>query len=409
MKLSAWCMVLVVTAGGAAVAADKTPVPAAAPPPPTVLYENSFEQDDALKGWLSLGGTWALATDETSVVRQTQPSFRGVARLVRLPVNYEVSATVRPGAFSGQWGVGLVGYWQPGEGCYRFSNFGSVLALWRESATGAEALAAVRMELKAQPYRMKLNLQSEDKATALRAKVWAVGEREPDNWLVVAQDFDRPLRYGRPGVFTGRASAVFSDFTVTPNAAAPPAEGSAPAGLTPGNYWHFVGGDWQSTATGLRQSAAGSTLGFRAAAYALAAGWTEHTIQVAAKADSGSRNQGFGLSACYMEDGQQYQFGQTGGTTLFLSRRAPDTDVRQLASSPLAFRKGLWYLLKLQLTSEKTGVRLRGKAWPARAGEPKQWQIETLDDNAPRLSGGEIGLWCIDDVCSFDDLQVTQP
>ncbi len=411
MKRIALLSVLVVAASGPLWSAgDKppAPVPAVAPGPPELLHENAFEQEDALQGWLPLSGTWALAADETSVLRQTQPAFRGVARLVRLSANYEVSATVRPTAFSGQWGVGLVGYWQPGEGCYRLSNFGGVLALWRESGPDAEALAATRLELKPQAYRLRLNLQNLDKVTVLRAKVWALGEREPEDWTITAQDFDRPLRYGRAGVFTGRAAAVFSEFAVTP-ANAPATPDTAPAPAPTGNYWYFMGGEWQNTAAGLRQNTAGSTLGFRAAAYALAAGWTEHTIQVAVKADAGSRNQGFGLSACWMGEGDQYQFGQTGGTALFLARRAGGGDVRQLAGVPFAFKKGLWYILKLQLSSEKTGLRLRGKAWPARAGEPTQWQVEALDESAPRLPGGEIGLWCIDDVCSFDDVRVTSP
>jgi len=416
MKRLACISLLLALAGGPTWSAgEKAPVPAAPTPPPQVLYDNNFEGENALNGWLPLSGTWALGADETTVLRQTQPTFRGVARFVRLPANYEVSATVRPMSFTGQWGVGLVGYWQQGEGCYRLSNFGSVLALWRESATGTAALAAVRMELKPQAYRMRFSLQNADKATLLQAKVWALGEREPEDWLITAQDVDRPLRSGRGGLFTGRAAALFSDFAMAPGGAAVPAPGAAPPAdaappaLPTGNYWHFLGGDWQTTAAGLRQTLAGSALGFRAAAYALAAGWTDQTIQVAIKADSGSRNQGYGLSACWMDEGTQYQFGQTGGMTLFLSRRTGGSDPRQLANAPFAFKKGLWYNLKLQTAVEKTGVRLRGKAWPARAGEPTQWQIETLDEALPRLVGGEIGLWCIDDVCSFDDLQVTQP
>jgi hypothetical protein len=408
MKLLVSLSVLLVLSGAPVWSAgDKPPAPAP-PVAPEVLYENSFEQENALQGWLGLSGAWALAADESSVLRQTQPTFRGVARVVRLPANYEVAATVRPATFSGQWGVGLVGYWQPGEGCYRLSNFGGVLALWRESDTGAEALAATRLELKAQPYRMRLSLQNLDKVTALRAKVWPAAEREPDDWLIAAQDFQRPLRFGRAGVFTGRAAAVFTDFAVTPTTDKPTPD-TPPEPLPLGNNWYFIGGDWQSTTAGLRQNIAGSALGFRAAAYALAAGWTDHTIQVAVKADSGSRNQGFGVSVCWMEEGNQIQFGQTGGTAVFLARRAPGADPRQLASAPFAFRKGLWYVLKLQLSNEKAGLRLRGKVWPARAGEPTQWQLEALDDTLPRLSGGEIGLWCIDDVCSFDDLQVTRP
>ena len=380
-------------------------------PTPAPLYELDFEAPNALDGCLSSGGTWATAADETTVLRQTQAAFRGLARWVRQPANYEVSVTARPLAFSGHWGVGVVAYWQPTEGCYRLSNFGNVVVLWRESADGAAALAALRMEFKSQAYRLKLSVESGAQATTLRGKIWALGEREPDEWLITAQDLNRPLRYGRAGVFTGRASALFSEFAVTRPGPTPAADATAvsPSDSPSGNYWHLSGGDWQVTPAGLRQNTAGSTLGFRAAAYGIAAGFTNHTVQVAVKADSGSRNQGFGLSAYWMEDGSQYQFGQTNSSTLFLARRSPGGDPAQLATAPLAIKKGLWYILKLQLSNEKTGVRLRGKAWPARAGEPVQWQVEALDETRPRLLGGEVGLWCLDDVCSFDDLQVTAP
>ena len=390
----------------AACLAQKPAAPAA---PAQLLYADDFEAADSLAGWLPLNGTWALAAEESSILRQTQPTFRGLGQLVRLPANYEVSATVRPTVFSGQWGAGLVAYWQPRAGCYRLSNFGGVMALWRETPADAEVLGAVRLELKSQAYRMRLAVRNEEKATTLRAKLWALGEREPDEWLLAAQDQSKPLRYGRPGLFTGRASAVFSEFAITPLGTPPePAAPAAPFWPT-GNYWHFTGGEWQSASGILRQNVAGSTLGFRSAAYAIATGFTSHTVQVSARADSGSRTVGCGLSACFMDENENYQFGQMNGTSLVLVRNAAGADPVQLATVPFVFRKGLWYILKLQLTPEKGLMRLRGKVWPVRAGEPTAWQIEAVDETAPPLPGGEVGVWCLDDVCSFDDLQVTAP
>lgn len=383
--------------------------PAAAPAPPQVLYANDFETPDSLAGWLPLNGAWALAAEESSILRQTQPTFRGLGQLVRLPANYEVSATVRPTIFSGQWGAGLVAYWQPRAGCYRLSNFGGVMALWRETPEDAEVLGAVRLELKSQAYRMRLAVRNEEKATTLRAKLWALGEREPEEWLLVAQDHDKPLRYGRPGLFTGRASAVFSDFAVTSLATPPPPDGAAAPFWPTGNYWHFTGGEWQSSSGMLRQNIAGSTLGFRSAAYAIAAGFTSHTVQLSVRADSGSRSLGCGLSACFMDENDNLQFGQMNGTSLVLVRNSPGAEPVQLGTVPFVFRKGLWYILKLQLAPEKGLTRLRAKAWPVRAGEPTAWQIEAVDETAPQLPGGEVGVWCLDDVCSFDDLQVTAP
>lgn len=384
-----------------------TPVLHAAP---DALYQADFENPGAPLplGWLPLAGQWATASDETTALQQTQPAFRGLARVVTQESNYQVEATGRALNCSGQWGIGLVGYWQPEVGCYRLSNFGNALVLWREENGTAEALAAVRMDFKPQAYRMKLALSNETPLTVLRGKVWALGEAEPADWTIVGEDGASPLRYGRGGVFTGRAAAVFTDFEMT-RLGAPAlkpgdkSEGGAP---TAANHWLLSGGDWQLSRGTLRQNAAGSTLGFRSSAYAVSAGWTDYTVQAAAKAASGSRNQGFGLSAYWLDDGNHYEFGQMGGNTLALIRRAEGADPVFLATIPFAAKKGVWYVLKLRLENTPAGVQLRGKAWPARAGESTDWQIEAEDVARPRLPGGDVGLWGLDDVCSFDDVQV---
>lgn len=375
---------------------------------PTVLYSNDFETASATlpaglpPGWLPLSGQWAIATDESACLQQTQPTFRGRARVVMQESNYEVAGTCRALNCSGQWGVGLVGYWQPDVGCYRLSNFGNMLTLWREQDGQAQALAAVRMDFKPQAYRMRLAISNRGAVTALQGKVWALGETEPEEWTITGDDGADPLRFGRAGVFTGRASAIFTDFVI--KRLNTPAETAAVAAPT---YWALQGGDWQLQQGTLRQNAPGSTVGFRAAAYAIAAGYADCTVQASAKAAAGSRNQGFGLSAYWMDDGNHYELGQMGGNTLALTRRCDGADPVFLSSIPFTFKKGLWYILKVRLENTPNGVQLRGKAWPARAGEPTKWQVEAEDLARPRLSGGDIGLWALDDVCSFDDVQVT--
>lgn len=376
---------------------------------PTVLYANDFENAAAgapgslPAGWLPLAGQWAVANDESACLQQTQPGFRGLARIAMQESNYEVDATCRALNCSGQWGVGLVGYWQPSVGCYRLSNFGNMLALWREDRGEAQALAAVRMDFKPQTYRMRLSLSSQGPVTVLRGKVWALGEPEPEAWTITGEDGAGPLRFGRAGVFTGRASAIFTDFGLRRLAAA---KSDADTPPLPTN-WALVGGDWQVQQGTLRQNAPGSTLGFKAAAYAIAAGFTSCTVQVSAKAAAGSHNQGFGLAAYWLDDANHYEFGQMGGNSLALVRRTEGADPVFLATVPFTVKKGLWYLLKLRLENTPEGVQLRAKAWPARAGEPTKWQIEAGDVARPRLTGGDIGLWALDDVCSFDDVQVT--
>lgn len=378
---------------------------------PTPLYQLDFEDTAGglPGGWQAAGGQWTISADETNVLQQSQASFRGTARVMMLESNYEVSATARPTNVSGQWGVGVVGYWQPGA-CYRLSNYGNVLALWREESGQAQALAATRLEMKPQAYRLRLALQNDGNVTTLRGKLWAVGQPEPDKWTITAQDVTRPLRAGRAGVFTGRAAAIFSDFAVSRLSTTPAPQAVAgatpevPPAVTLGNCWLFDGGAWQQQGGTLRQETTGSTLGFRSAAYAIASGWADYMVQVNAKSASGSRNQGFGLMA-YCNDGSCYELGQASGA-LVLSRRQEGSDPVVLKTVPFAVKKGLWYILKLRIENQPDAVRLQGKLWPANAGEPTQWQVEAEDASRRRLLGGDLGLWCLDDVCSFDDLLV---
>lgn len=399
---------------GPARSGDANPKGAVAPkPPPPPLYQEDFEAaaNGLPQGWLPFGGQWATAGDETTVLQQSQASFRGQARVVLQEANYQVEATARALNCSGQWGVGLIAYWQPGAGCYRLSNFGNVLAIWRERGGQAEPLAAVRMEVKPQAYKLRLLVRNEGALASLRGKMWALGEPEPEGWTISGEDAAEPLRYGRAGAFTGRASAIFTDFTVNrlaagATAAGAPSDAAVDKPPTP-NHWLTIGGDWQVQPEALRQNAAGSTAGFRSSAYAIAAGWTDYTVQVSVRAAAGGRNQGFGLSAYWLDDSDHYELGQLNGNTLALVRRMEGCDPNFLSTTALAFRKGLWYTLKLRLQTAGDGVRLQAKAWPARAGEPAAWQLEAEDLARPRLSGGEVGLWAIDDVCSFDEVQVT--
>jgi hypothetical protein len=224
----------------------------------------------------------------------------------------------------------------------------------------------------------------------------------------VALDAAVPLRHGRPGLFTGHASAAFTDFAVTATngqvLAAEPLGGGTNTG---GRHWEFSGGSWQSPADGqpLRQTALEDDRTFGTAAYAVLGGWVGCTARVVAKAARGSHNQGFGVAAYWQDDGSCYQFGQLANSSLFLARRTPMGAIT-LATVPFAVDDGAWYALKLRVEDKPDGALLRGKIWPARAGEPAEWQIEAEDTRQPPLRGGDVAVWCLDDVCSFDDLSV---
>jgi hypothetical protein len=380
------------------------------------LYQADFEgkAGSAPRGWQGWGGIWTLAQDDSSVLQQTQANYRGYAQAGLAWSNYDVQVTIRPLNTGAHWGLGVVGYWQPDGSCYRLSSYGGMLALWRETKGVPQALAVLNADLKPQQvYRVRLALRSESGATVLAGKVWPVVETEPEAWQITARDELNPLRQGRAGLFTGRAAAQFYDFSVT--APDPPDEpyvytqqSLKGPGLPPGVYWALQGGAWElpTTHQPLRQTNPGTGVGFRSAAYAIYSGFTDCTVQAGVKVPSGSRSQGCGLSAYWQSDGSGYSLGQLAGATLVLLRRTSRGSTT-LAEAPFAFKKGVWYVLKLRLSNGPGGVQLQGKVWPARAGEPTQWQLQATEALPGALAGGDVALWGIDDVCSFDDLVVT--
>lgn len=376
-----------------------------------VLYEADFEgqPEGALPpGWASLTGSWVTANDETGVLQQSETGFRGLAVAGWSWSDYDVAATIRLVAKGEPAAVGLVGY-SGGSDCYRLSTYGDLLALWRESGGRVQALAAVPFALPVdQPHRFLLSLRNTPQGTQLLGKVWPADGPEPQGWAVEALDASVPLRHGRPGLFTGYASAAFSDFVVTAATgeilAAEPMGGGVRTG---GRDWEFNGGTWQPPGDGqpLRQTALEDERTFGTAAYALLGGWAGCTTRVLAKAARGGHNQGFGIAAYWQDDGSCYQFGHLARSSLFLARRTPMGTIT-LATVPFAVDDGAWYALKLRVVDGADGVLLQGKIWPAQAGEPAEWQIEANDTLQPPLRRGEVAVWCLDDMCSFDDLSV---
>jgi hypothetical protein len=380
----------------------------AAEAPP--LYQADFEvttPGPLPADWSGLTGAWGTATDDSTVLTQTLPSFRGLGEAARGWSDYDVTAIIRPLGGAGQWGVGLIGYHRPNGDCYRLSSYGGLLVLWRQAADGPHALAAVRQELKLNlPYRFRLSLRNEKTQTLLRGKVWDATAAEPEKWALEAQDVGDPLRQGRPGLFTGRATAAFTDLQVL-GAANQVLFQDALAGADTNAFWQLQGGDWRApeAAQPLRQLQAGSDPAFQAGTSALLSGWRNYTVQINARAAAGSRNQGFGVSGYLQGEGWGYQLGQLNGSSLVLARRTAEGQA-PLATVPFTVTRGVWYVLKLRLQNLPTGVQLQGKIWPARAGEPAQWQIQAEDRRQPGWRGGEVGVWGLDDVCSFDDLLV---
>ncbi|HYR59461.1 MAG TPA: hypothetical protein VEO95_12560 [Chthoniobacteraceae bacterium] len=77
-------------------------------------------------------------------------------------------------------------------------------------------------------------------------------------------------------------------------------------------------------------------------------------------------------------------------------------------SVPFEWTSGEWTKLRLQVRKAGGGYVVEGKAWPASAAEPKDWQISLEVKDAPPT--GRVGLWgspFSGTPIRFDDLVVT--
>lgn len=176
-------------------------------------------------GWLTWGGNWRIAQAETKVLQQCQATdgidFNGNAYAVAQGwAHYTVQARLRITEHHGDWGVGLIGYWQDENHHYRLRTVADTLFLARRSGKGKiDHLQAVHLELQPQTwYVFKLRLENGRRATKLLGKVWREDEREPGEWLLTAEDTS-PSRYtaGTVGFWILRAAGSFDNLVVIPN------------------------------------------------------------------------------------------------------------------------------------------------------------------------------------------------
>lgn len=176
-------------------------------------------------GWLVRRGNWKVVQAETRVLRQSQVvdgiDFNGNAYAVAQGwAHYTVQARIRVTEHHGDWGVGLIGYWQDENHHYRLRTVADTLFLARRSGEGKiDHLQAVPLALQPQTwYIFKLRLENSPRATRLLGKVWPEDEREPGEWLLEAEDTS-PARYtaGTVGFWTLRAAGSFDNLVVIPN------------------------------------------------------------------------------------------------------------------------------------------------------------------------------------------------
>jgi hypothetical protein len=216
--------------GNAAVQFDnfKVVMPPAPGAAPEAGFVEDFERDargTLPLGWLAAAGVWKVAPAETQTLQQTEPTagidFNGNAYVIDQGwANYTVQARVRVTESHGDWGTGVIGYWQDVNHNYRLHTVADTLFLARRSGDGkTDHLQAVRLDLEPQTwYVFKLRLENSPQTTKLYGKVWREEEREPGEWLLTAEDTS-PTRYtaGAVGFWTLRAAGSFDNLVVAPN------------------------------------------------------------------------------------------------------------------------------------------------------------------------------------------------
>lgn len=87
--------------------------------------------------------------------------------------------------------------------------------------------------------------------------------------------------------------------------------------------------------------------------------------------------------------------GGVGGYHLMLSAGKKALEIvkgdETKASVPITFESGTWTSLRLEVKKTGAGWTVQGKAWPAAAAEPAEWQVHLETPDAP--PAGRAAVW----------------
>ncbi|HSU53986.1 MAG TPA: hypothetical protein VLT36_08020 [Candidatus Dormibacteraeota bacterium] len=169
-----------------------------------VLYENNFEKAELRKvpeDFLVLDGGFAVKEDSGNRFLELPgsplDSFSvqfGPSEGVDVAVSARILGIAKGRRFP-TFGVGLCG-----AGGYKLqvSPAKQAIELLKDQAV----LASAKFDWKSGEWDVfKLELTKAGDATwKLRARVWAAGEKEPENWMIHAEEKEEPIA-GRPSVF----------------------------------------------------------------------------------------------------------------------------------------------------------------------------------------------------------------
>lgn len=183
------------------------------PPPPMSEDFSSFAEDGVPKHWINATGKFGVRDIDGNkvLVKKTEPVAFKRTRAFIGPANwsnYTIEADVRATEKRRQMGdAGVVAQ------RYEIVLFGNKQRLELQSwQIEPKRTVAVPFKWKADTwYRLKLEVQNlADGKTRVRGKAWAVGEPEPQNWLIEKLDAI-PNTQGSPGIFADAPNEVFID------------------------------------------------------------------------------------------------------------------------------------------------------------------------------------------------------
>lgn len=164
--------------------------------------------------------------------------------------------------------------------------------------------------------------------------------------------------------------------------------------------WMRFGGDWGvigENGKAVRQSSTALERAF------LILGWRNYTVESKIFVTKTRLHWGVGLIAYWRDEKNNYRIVNHGSKLCLL--RTGGGQTRVLAETPYLVDLGEWHNLKISISSDEDGVKLKGKAWSEKREEPSEWMV-MANDHMPTSSAGWAGFWTGKAACDFDDFTV---
>jgi hypothetical protein len=174
-------------------------------------------------------------------------------------------------------------------------------------------------------------------------------------------------------------------------------------GQKPDEWLFPSGGRWGISASGSRMLQQVDRRPGNSAALTGEKDWSDYTVQTELMVEYSGE---VGVFACWNSHHENYRLrtNDRHGVIEIAKRvpKGPDRyDTIILNRMPFQMLDKTWYIFKLEVTSQKSYVYLKGKVWRKGATEPGTWLIETSDHSSERYESGLAGVWTINSGDSY--------